>query len=260
MTVTLSAPGPTTTLPPPLDRRRTGTPSARQASTRTSSRSRRDAPRTTAYSRASQNRTRGGDLPASASRSIAPSSARSSATLDRVRSWQAIARSTSRPSPRGACGASGARSAAASEFRLFDIDAEDGVAIRASFLQDHVGFLRRIEHFLRLSLRLSRLGGDLFQLLGALDECVHEFIPFRLGVGLSLRPAQGILDWLGLLGQLDQLLGVLLNALLGLLEVGEVARPFIDVRAGLVHLLHDLLQRRFLLLLLPGRAAHSDAD
>ena len=48
ITLTFNVPGPTTTVPPPLERRRIGTPSARQASTKTSSRSRREAPMTTA--------------------------------------------------------------------------------------------------------------------------------------------------------------------------------------------------------------------
>src|SRR5262249_11857046 len=160
----------------------------------------------------------------SASRSIASSSARSSATLGIVRSWQAIATSTRSPSPREARGAASVRvrSAGASEFRLGVIDTEDNVAGDAGIGSHPRGLLR-------LSERGIRLGRDRAELLGAIDERVHEFIPFRLRIGLILRPAQGVLDRLGLLGELDQVLGALLDGLLGLLEVGQVARSFLDV-------------------------------
>src|SRR5262249_29219735 len=102
----------------------------------------------------------------------------------------------SRASPRGTRGASGVSLVGSSEFRVFCvIDAEDRMAVDAGFVHDPGGFLR-------LSERRIRLGGHLAQLLGATDERIHEFVPFRLGVGLTLRPAQSILDRLGLLAQL----------------------------------------------------------
>ena len=82
----IERPGPMTTVPPPLDRRRIGTPSARQASTLTSSRIRRDAPSTIANRGDSQNRKTAPARPSSASMSRASSRARFSSTVARVKS------------------------------------------------------------------------------------------------------------------------------------------------------------------------------
>ena len=89
--MTQSTPGPTKTVPPPLERRRIGIWSNAQALEKTSSARRPEAPSTTAYSGGSQSRRRALPRPASASIRSASSSARLAATVGRVRSRNRIA-------------------------------------------------------------------------------------------------------------------------------------------------------------------------